>query len=230
MQNILIACQTISNEVEQALSEINNEISLLWIESGLHSYPDSLRNRLQEEINKLEGYDNILMAFGSCGNSLLGLTTTHSRLIVPKVDDCISILLGSYARRHKFMKEKGTYFLTQGWLEYENNINKEYEHCVERHGEEKTNHIFKIMLENYRRLMVIDTGAYCLDTCLKKTIPLAEKLGLEHQITKGSTKLIKQLITGPWDEKFAILQPGEILDLNHFGFGCTLLPGASQIS
>ena len=226
MSSILIACRTISNEVEQALGEVNSNIPVKWVESGLHNYPDDLRRKLQEEINCLTSYENILMAFGSCGNSLIGLTSPKSYIIVPKVDDCISLLLGSYKQRQDYSREMGTYFLTQGWLEYENNISKEYEHCLKRYGEQRATKILKIMLENYQRLMVIDTGAFCLKDCLKKSVSLAEKLGLEHQVKKGSLKLLKQLITGPWDDSFCIINPSEKLSLKHFGFVGTSISNA----
>lgn len=219
MSSILVACRTIGDEVEQALEEVSGDMPVKWIESGLHNYPEELRCRLQDEINRLTCYENILMAFGSCGNSLIGLTSPGNRLIIPKVDDCISLLLGSYKQRQIYSKEMGTYFLTQGWLEYENNISKEYEHCLERYGEQKATKILKIMLENYKRLMVIDTGAYCLKKCLKRSVPLANKLGLEHQVAKGSLRLLKQLITGPWDDRFCIINSSERLSLDHFGFG-----------
>jgi hypothetical protein len=74
-----------------------------------------------------------------------------------------------------------------------------------------------MMLEHYRRLILIDTGAYPLDdACLAKSYEIAEMMGLKHQIVKGSIGMLKQLLTGPWDENFIVLEPGEKLSMDYF--------------
>ncbi len=98
---------------------------------------------------------------------------------------------------------------------------KEYEKCVSRYGEEKTGRIFKIMLEHYKlehykRLVLIDTGAYPLNDCVERSSFLAVQLGLEHQIVPGSLELLKKLLTGPWDDDFIVLPPGKKLSLDNF--------------
>ena len=72
---------------------------VMWIESGLHINPDSLRKRLQEELDHLGNIDRALLAFGYCGNALLGLRAEHFRLIFPRAEDCITLMLGSGPRR-----------------------------------------------------------------------------------------------------------------------------------
>lgn len=158
----------------------------------------------------------IILAYGYCGNALLGLNSPNAKLVIPKVDDCIPLLLGSYQVRQNLSHEMGTYYLTKGWMEYENNIIKEYERCLGRYGKQRTERILKIMLENYRRLVLIDTGAYCLTECLEKSRTMARELGLEHQVVFGSLGLLKKLFTGPWDDEFLIVEPGEVLTLDHF--------------
>ncbi len=65
--------------------------------------------------------------------------------------------------------EIGTYFLTKGWLDNEENIWLEYQESVKRHGKARTDRIYKMMLEHYKRLGIIETGAYKLEDFLKKT-------------------------------------------------------------
>lgn len=216
MSSVVVACQTVSDEVNKALAETGVAHPVIWIESGLHNYPETLQRRLQEQIDRISNVENIILVYGYCGNSLLGLSSRNARLVVPRVDDCISLLLGSCQRRKLLMQEIGTYFLTRGWMVNENNIVKEYERCVERYGKEKAERIFKIMLGHYKRLVLIDTGAYPLDDCLEKSRSFAARLGLKYQIVPGSLGLLKRLLTGPWDDDFVVLPPGKVLSLDDF--------------
>ena len=95
---------------------------------------------------------------------------------MPCVDDCITFLLGSCEKRKEISNEMGTYFLTKGWLDYENNIWEEYQYTVKRMGKEKADRVYKIMLQHYKRLGVIDTGAYNLEDFLKESKLVAKDL------------------------------------------------------
>lgn len=215
MGTIIVACQTIKDEVNLAIKETGVDYPVLWIESGLHNFPDRLGQKIQEEINKIENVETILLAFGYCGNSLLGIKSPRARLIIPRVDDCISLLLGSYERRQSLYKEVGTYFLTKGWLENEQNLLSEYERCIKRYGKDKALRVMKMMLNNYHRLMVIETQAYQFEGILDKTKGFADALGLTHEKIDGSLRLLKKFLLGPWDDEFAIIPPGAEVTLEY---------------
>lgn len=211
MSTVILACQTIKREVHLAIKETGVDYPVILIDSGLHNYPDKLRETIQTQLNKIENVDSILMAFGYCGNGLMGIKSPQARVIVPRADDCITLLLGSNDVRKKISREAGTYFLTQGWLEYERNLITEYEMCVEKYGLDRAKRVMKIMLSHYRRLMVIDTRAYPLEDILQTTAGFAEKMGMCHEKYTGSMRFLKKLLTGPWDEEFIILEPGQEL-------------------
>jgi hypothetical protein len=162
----------------------------------------------------------VLLAFGYCGNALLGLRPEDFRLIFPRADDCITLMLGSGARRNEICRECGTYFLTKGWLDYERNIWVEYQTSVKRFGKEKACRIYKSMLRHYQRLGIIDTGAYDLSSFLARTQDIADELALKPQVIQGTLDYIKRLLTGPWDEDFITINPGETVTMEHiFGRG-----------
>jgi Protein of unknown function (DUF1638) len=223
MNTIVIACRTIADELNMVVRESGCDYPILWIESGLHINPDSLKKRLQEELDHLSNVERVLMAFGYCGNSLLGLTPPSYKMIFPRVDDCITLLLGSGEKRKEVSKEMGTYFLTKGWLDYEKNIWFEYQETVKRHGKEQTDEIYKVILQHYQRLGIIATGAYGLEDFLTRTRTIAETLNLQHQVIPGTLRYIKKLLIGPWDEEFVIINPGETVLLEHI-YGGTRQP------
>ncbi|MBI5602056.1 MAG: DUF1638 domain-containing protein [Deltaproteobacteria bacterium] len=215
MNTVIIACRTIAEELRVALGETGCPYPVLWIESGLHLKPDSLRKRLQEELDHIENVSQTLLAFGYCGNALLGLRAGDFRLIFPRVDDCITLMLGSGLRREEICRECGTYFLTKGWLDYERNIWGEYQETVRRYGKEKADRVFKAMLRHYQRLGIIDTGAYDLGRFLVRVQNISDALALKPQVIQGTLDYLKKLLTGPWDEDFIQINPGETVTLKH---------------
>lgn len=73
----------------------------------------------------------------------------------------------------------------------------------------------KIMLENYGRLMTIDTGAYPLEDFQARTKSFAEIMGMKHETVAGSLRFLNKLLLGPWDEEFIIMEPGQEVTLEH---------------
>ncbi len=213
MGTAILACQTLRDELTLALRTTGAGYPVFYIESGLHDTPDLLHKRIQEEINRIDNVDNILLVFGYCGNSLLNIRSDKATLVLPKVDDCIPLLLGSCEAKRNISKEAGTYFLTKGWLDYENNLLREYERCVERYGQAKALKIMKIMMGHYKRFMLIDTGAYAVDSILAQTQNFAQELNLCHEVVPGSLRLFHKLLQGDWDDEFLVLPPGQAVTM-----------------
>jgi hypothetical protein len=214
LRTAILACQTLKAELTLAIKETRVDFPIIYVESGLHKTPELLHNRIQEEINRIDNVDVILLLFGYCGNSLLGIKSDKTKLVLPKVDDCIPLLLGSCEARKNITKEMGTYFLTQGWLEYEDNLLREYDRCIKRYGQSRTAKIMKILLGHYKRFMLIDTGAYPVENVLPQTQELAERLNMCHEVIPGSLRLFYKLLRGEWDEEFLILEPGKAVAMS----------------
>jgi hypothetical protein len=190
------------------------------VESGLHLVPDSLRRRLQEELDRIRGVNRVLLGFGYCGHAVVGLKSGDFQLIVPRVDDCITWLLGSRQNRDHCTRKGGIYFLTQGWLEGEVNIWKEYQAVLSRFGQARTERIYQRMLAHYKFLGLIDTGAYDVGALFSHVHEIATTLKLTAKILPGSDRYLKSFMTGPWNhEDFVIVPPFTAIDLNHVGFG-----------
>jgi hypothetical protein len=210
---LILACATILDELQLAIAQTGTRFPVVLVESGLHLYPDKLKSSLQEELDRIANVNRVLLAFGYCGNCVVGIKPPSFTLTLPRAADCISLLLGSSQRRAEVQGEAQTYFLTQGWFEHERNIYREYEDAVARFGKERADRIFKTMLAHYKRLAVIDTGAYPLDSILKKTTSIADSFGLEHIVLPGDLSFLRALLTGPWDERFINVSPGQTITL-----------------
>lgn len=187
------------------MTESKCNYPIIWIDSALHNYPDLLKQDLQKRLDSLN-CERVLMLFGYCGNALLGLRTGNYILIMPKVDDCITILLGSKEIRQEHTNFSNTYFITNGYYRRASNIFKEYEYAMIKYGYEKTYKIFKRLLDGYSRLGLIDTGTYNCKDLFHETTDVSKCLGLEQTIIPGTLVYIKQLLTGPYDDKFIVIE------------------------
>lgn len=228
MSTIIVACHTIEDELNLAIRATGITYPVYWVDSQLHIKPEKLREHVQGILARMSNVSTILLAFGSCGTGLVGIKSEAARLILPKVEDCISLLLGSEERRRNHSRETASYYLTRGWMESEKSIADEYEYCVRKFGSERGARLARTMLKHYRCLTLIDTAAYDIGPYRVRTEELAAKLALTPQIIKGSQRLFEKLLLGPWDEEFVIAKPGQEITLDGF-LGWSPQTGSSQV-
>lgn len=225
MNKIIIACETLKDELTTAINTTGCRLPIIWIDSKYHIEPGRLRKKLQEEIDSITTAHNILLAFGCCGNAMIGVKASTANLIIPKTDDCISMVLSKQGE--KFERAKKTYFLTKGWIESSRSLTAEYERAVERYGKEKAEKIFKFMLNSYKYLMLIDTQSYDVNKYKGKAEGIAQITNMKLIIEKGSLWFLEKLLTGPHDENFCIIPKGQEVKICHFGYDNNHVPNKS---
>lgn len=209
MATELLYCETLENELQAAIQACSFQGTTRKVESGLHNTPEKLTRRLQEELDRTAPeISRVLLGFAFCGNALAGVRTGNFELIIPRADDCITLLLGSYRRRMQIQNESAAYFLTEGWMKGEKNIWREYCHTVERYGEKRADAIFRMMLAHYHRLLVVDCGVSDMEKLRAQTEKVAAGLKLQHEIIPGTLDFLTRLLCGPWDEAdFLVIPP-----------------------
>lgn len=215
MRTVILACQTMKDELELVIRQSGINYPVVYLESGLHNDPEDLRAKVQEQVDTIEA-DIILLVFGCCGKGLVGIKSSKARLILPRIDDCITLLLGSTENRRRIPNEISTYFITKGWLDPAGNVMWSYLDWVERYGEQKALRLTKKMLAHYTRFMIIDTGAYSLDDIIPKIQNSCEKFNMHYDIIPGSLRLLQRLLAGQWDSEFIILNPGQETAVSDF--------------
>jgi hypothetical protein len=214
MSLLLLACNTIREEICAVAQNLRTDMPMIFIESGLHIFPEMLRERLQAEINGTgKEVSHILVGFGFCGNALVGLRSADKTLVVPKVDDCITLLLGSIARRMEINRD-GAYFLTRGWIDNGITIWHEYQRCLKQYGQKKTRIIMQSMLGHYRRLVLLETGLPDGGNWRETAEAMASAFSLEKVEITGTYTLIEKLLSRTWDEEFLVIKPGTEIELS----------------
>lgn len=205
---IVFACKTMFDEVNLAMRKTGCTWPIYWLEDNLHNFPDKLRRGMQTGLDELDGYKRVLMAFGLCGNAVIGLKTHSFSLVLPRVDDCISLMLGGMDRRVKEEAQKKRIYLTEGWLRSDANIWSEYQYTIKKYGKKTAKYVMDAMYGKYDALTLLDTGAYDLSTLEKKAEKIADAFDLMQETISGTTSMLEGLLMGPWkEEEFIILPP-----------------------
>lgn len=211
----VIACATV---IEEMLPFLPGDVTYEVLDFGLHLRPGELKKTLQEKIDQAsQNADVLLLGYGLCSMAVVNLRASTATLVMPRVDDCISIFLGSGQAYHQQARqEPGTYYLTKGWIEVGDSPFEEYKRMIERYGEEKSRRMINLMLKNYKRLAFINTGQYEIERYQAYAQQAAHQFGLRYEEIAGSPALIKKLVFGPWDAEFVVVAPGQTVKYEDF--------------
>lgn len=211
----VIACATVIEEMVGWLpADVEHEI----LDFGLHLRPEKLREALQAKIDEASaGAEVLLLGYGLCSMAVIGLQARNAHLVIPRVDDCIAIFLGSCtAYKEQARQEPGTYYLTKGWIEVGDTPFEEHKQLIEKYGEAKAWRMTQLMLKNYRRLAFINTGQYEIERFREYVRKTAEAFALRFEEIDGSPVLMQKMVNGPWDDEFVVIAPGETVKYTDF--------------
>ncbi|MBN1537457.1 MAG: DUF1638 domain-containing protein [Anaerolineales bacterium] len=214
-KTLILACATV---IEEILPLMPSDMKYEVLDFGLHVNPNQLRHILQETIDGANSrFDTIILGYGLCSQAIIGIKASCCTLVIPRVDDCIAIFLGSSKSYQNQLKtEPGTYYLTKGWIEVGDSPFAQYEKIAAKQGKERADRIMRLMLKNYTRLALINTGRYGMDHYREYARKTAQQFGLRYEEIMGSTTLIQKMVAGNWDNDFIIIPVGETVQYSHF--------------
>jgi hypothetical protein len=216
LKTLLVACETISDEVVQALDRLGLGYPVRFLEGGLHRNPERLGECLRGVLGEAEGLcERLILALGWCGGGMDSLSTGSYETVLPLADDCLTLLFGSTGARRS-ASAPPTYFLTGGWLRDESSVVKDYDRTARRFGAETAARLNRTVWEGYARLGLLDTGAYDLGEARREVTPMAAELGLEVATVPADLSWLDELLLGPHDDpgRFLRLPPGARLSFS----------------
>ena len=211
----LIACPAVLGELAEGAAEGAETREL---EAQLHILPDKLKQALRAAVAEAdEPGVTIVLGYGLCSNAVLGLKTEHATLVVPRVDDCIAMLLGSNeAFSMEAEKERGSYYLAKAYLDECANLVTEHEAMVEKYGPERAEKMMRLLLKHYKRVVLVDTGRYELEPLRERVREVAELYDLAVDEVSGTTRIVDGLVADEWGDDFVVAPPGHELTLRDF--------------
>jgi hypothetical protein len=229
VRNKLVVCEVFFREVCHLAANSPSVCDVTFMPFGLHSTPDSLRVRLQQEIDAADPavHEHVILAYGLCSGGTSQLRAGSIPVVIPKAHDCITLFLGSRVRYdQEFSGHPGTYYYTPGWIERadgevdqghivelkERERTRRFDEYKEKYGED--NAIFLIeqetlWLANYNRAAFINTNIGDLKTYRSFTERVAASHGWTNEEIPADLSLMAKLFGDSWDEKeFLVVPPG----------------------
>ncbi len=213
---VIISCRVLQDMFEALVPE-DLPVQMKFMDYGLHRIPNKMTQVLQAELDEIKEPSLVVLGYGLCGNGLDGIHTGHNTLLIPRTDDCIALLLGSYeAYRREFQSVPGTYYLSKGWLECGSHPLKEYEKLVDQYGEEEAGSLMDMQYKNYERICLVAHNQTDLEEYRSEAREVArfcERWDFRYEEILGSDAYIRQLFAiatalSKADGNFVVVGPG----------------------
>jgi hypothetical protein len=228
---LALTCEALARPVYAAAAVSPHTINVRLFKQGLHNRPKGLRVTLQDEIDAVpQGeWDAILLAYGMCGTATVGLTARHTRLVLPRAHDCITLYLGSRQRYNdEFLRHPGTYWYSVDYMERQEkgaavalgaagiaDDEEQYEQYVQKYGQETADMLMEEIRSwsrHYTRATFIDLELSDGGIYAERAQEKAAKEGWVFERLQGDTRLMRMLMHGEWDpEEFLIVPPGQAI-------------------
>ena len=221
---VVLACAVFQHLLEDMLPD-NLATQITFLDYGLHVVPKNLQTAIQEQIDSITEPSRVVIGYGLCGNGLNNIQAREHTLLIPRADDCIAILLGSYQTYLKNFTEKpGTYYLTKGWLESGSDPLREYERVVEKYGQEMGDYIMDQQYQHYKQLMLVAHNQEDLEAYRPRAQEVAkfcERWGMVYEEARGSDIYVRRLVEAITElsdsnDDFLIIPPGGSIQQNQF--------------
>ena len=210
-KTLVIACNVLKDQIE-GLGKV--PFDFVYLEQGLHRTPKKLTEQLQQTIDEAGDYGILLFGYGLCSRAVVGLRAAlHQKIVIPKIDDCIGISLGSRSKYYReFADHPGTYYFTKGWIESAEDPLKEYHKTVEKYGEDTALWVAQESLKHYERTVLIKTTKEDHEPSKKYAEEFARFFRLRYQEMPGSVEYLRKLLFGPWDKDFVVIVGSDLVD------------------
>lgn len=217
MNAVILACSSMARQVAAAQKKMGTDYPVRCVDRRYHAEPKEMRLRLIEALGGLAGeFDTVLVAMGFCGGSWESVRAPL-RVVAPRADDCITILLNTDGAPHENLKEPGhIYIRDTDTGRY--SLEGLRESVCERYGREHGLALFDKWFTNYTHADIIDTGTYdsSAEDFLAQARRGAEITRCELRHVPGGNVVLEKLVSGDWDDLFVVAEAGETLTRDMF--------------
>lgn len=220
MNAVILSCSSLRLYVDIAQQKMNTDYPVITIDRIHHVDPDRMKKIIQEELEKNNlRIDTLLVAMGFCGG-VWNQVRADVRTVIPRVDDCVSMLLATDSKYIPNRKQTGHLYL------YEENpkdfsafsLLRDYVKALDEFMGIDKEYLFHMWFDQYYFLDIIDTG---YNNCYEEKYAeqAQENADMIHaalDYVPGSNIILEKLVSGNWDEQFLVAKAGDMIQHGDF--------------
>ena len=209
---VILSCTSLKDYVEEAQRKAGTDIPVIYVSKLYHRDPNEMREHILEKLSGLpEGTDTVLVSMGYCGGSWEGVECS-CRLVIPKIDDCVSIVLQLGDEPVSNLKTSGHFYVRDKDPSKES-IKAIFDHMAAGQdlNESTIETYHKHWQDMFEEIDIIDTpinDSRRQDYYDKVKVD-ADWLDAKLEYVYGGTHLLEKLFSGDWDEQFLVVEPGK---------------------
>ncbi|MGI6094135.1 MAG: DUF1638 domain-containing protein [Lachnospiraceae bacterium] len=218
MSTIILACSSVKDYVNEAQKTMHTSYPVQLIDRKYHMDPKKMQIQLITAIEKLDPeIDTVLVAMGFCGGSWDQVSFANRRIVIPRVDDCVSLMLHTDDEYHPNLKESTHLYMMEENPE-DFSLKRAFEDCKKLFEGYDEDTLFHKLFDYYTQIDIVDTGLH--DCYSEKYATIAQEnadlinAGLDY--VQGSNRLLEKLVSGRWDEQFLVAEPGHLIRHGNF--------------
>lgn len=198
MKYKVISCAIFQPYIEK-LNLDHRYYDFSFLEIQQHTQPKKLKRNLQSIINQSQCYDMIILLYGLCGGAIRHLYTPKKTVVVVKVHDCMSILLGSKIRYQELTKDNPSLSWTCYALMKDHYVNDAVALWQEMYEPEE--------VEYLKSVLVPENPLY-----LSCSLPEEQEYIAKHKtVIQGTMKFLDEILKLQ-SKDLIFLNPGQIIE------------------
>lgn len=206
---MILGCSSLREYIDAAQEKLGTDYPVRILDRVYHRDPEEMREHVIEALEGLDGdTGTVLVAMGFCGGSW-NRVKAPCRIVIPRIDDCVSLLLQSTDRPVSDLKEPGHLYVREKDPS-ELSFRRIFESMTRDIDEETKKRYHEDWKSYYHEIDIIDTG---INGCrrpeyIAEVRSDADWLDAELGFVPGGTYLLEKLISGNWDDQFLVTEAG----------------------
>lgn len=209
-KTVILGCSSLKDYIDEAQRKVNTNYPVFYLNRLYHRDPNEMREHIINTLTTMDkDVDTILVAMGHCGGSWDGVKAP-CKLVIPKIDECVSLLLQNTDEVKSDLKEPGHLYVREKDPTKEN-FHSIFDKLTKNLDEDTKKRYHDDWKKYYHEIDIIDTK---INDCRRADYVRVVKedadwLGAKLGFVEGGTYLLEKLFTGRWDEQFTILEREE---------------------
>ena len=112
-KTVILSCSSLKDYVEAAQRAVGTAFPVMYLNRVYHRDPQEMREHVLEELGRLpEDVGTVLVSMGFCGGSWEDVQVP-CRVVLPRIDDCVSLLLQTTDEPVSDLKEPGHLYVRE---------------------------------------------------------------------------------------------------------------------